>query len=58
LVNAEDIGVAKDHQQMVRFASENDDDFQDVCGRLQIMVNEALETVSKSWNSWEQINSG
>jgi len=56
LVNAEDIAVAKDHRQMVRFDSENDDDFQDICGRLQIMITEAPEVVSRSWNIWERVN--
>jgi hypothetical protein len=49
-VNAEAIPVNKDHIGMSKFESPEDEDFQTICGHLQIMVREAPNKMAERWS--------
>ena len=54
--NTEAIGLMKDHKELVRFSSFDDEDLVGIISRLQIMVSRCHKVVRSRWNYQEAQN--
>jgi hypothetical protein len=52
--NSEEIALAADHRNMVKYRSSEDENFRKVARRIAWMMN-ALDKVDKNWKTWERI---
>ena len=54
--NTEAIGLMKDHKELVRFGSFDDEDLVGIISRLQTMVSRCHKVVRSRWNYQEAQN--
>ena len=54
--NTEAIGLMKDHKELVRFNSFDDEDLVGIISRLQTMVSRCHKVVRSRWNYQEAQN--
>jgi DNA-binding GntR family transcriptional regulator len=53
-VNAEPIAINKDHVNINKFASANDEDFKTISSHLRVMVKAATERADANWRRYRR----
>jgi len=56
--DAEPVAIPADHLNMVKFASRRDGGYEKVSGHLQLLAEEAPDTISARWEEQDRIRKG
>lgn len=57
-LDASNIRIQKNHVNMVKYAAEDDEDFQKICRQLKVMLKEALVKVEDNWRNSDIVKRG